>query len=144
MRIERFSVGHLDSIANYGGQESAVARMPRDEVAATIRTGNHYSLYSGDDLVACIGFVPANDWRCMGWSLLRSGMPETFTAVHKTVKGLMLQQPWPRIEIYVDPHSEAAMRWAWLLGFSLENPFKPYFFPDGSPAAEWVFLKEAG
>lgn len=144
MRVEAFRVEDLDRIDNFGGQESLVASLPRDEVAAAICNGNHYSLFSGARLAACIGFLPLNEWRCTAWSVLRSGMPELFPAVHKAARRLLLEQPWPRTEIYVDPRSERAMRWAQLLGFSLETAYKPYFFPDGSPASEWVFLKSAG
>ena len=141
MRMERFRIEDIDRIGNFGGQDDLVRAMPRDQIAAVIQSGNHYSLYSGDYLAACFGFVPANGWRCMGWTLLQSGAPELFSAIHKPIKQAMIKQPWARIEAYVDPTSERAMRWVRLLGFTLETPppYKPFFFPDGRTAAEWAF-----
>ena len=42
------------------------------------------------------------------------------------------------IEAYPDPSFKPSARWVRLLGFELETPFKPFFFPDGRGAAEWV------
>lgn len=143
MRVERFRVEDIDLFQNYGGQDDLVRLMPRDQVATIISTGNHYSLYSGDRIVACIGFVPVHEWRCTVWTLLQDGLPELFAGIHIVVRRLIREQPWARIEAYVDPMSVPAVRWVTLLGFECETPLKPYFMPDGRAASEWVFFKRA-
>lgn len=144
MRVERFRVEDIDRFPNFGGQESLVARLPRDQVEALTVRGNHYSIFSGERIAACIGFIPAHDWRCGVWSLLQSGAPEMFAAIHIVVRRLIREQPWARIEAHVDPEAEASVRWVRLLGFECESPLKPYYLPDGRAASEWVFVKRMG
>lgn len=144
MRVERFRVDDLDRFENYAGQDDLVRLMPRDDVTTIVARGNHFSLYSGERIVACIGFVPVHEWRCTVWSLLQEGMPELFLGVHLIIRRLIREQPWPRIDAYVDPTSPTAERWVKLLGFECETSLKPYFLPDGRAASEWVFLKRVG
>lgn len=140
MRIERFSVDDVDRINNWGGQDMLVSAMTKESIAKTIERGNHYSLFSDDALIACFGVVPYNDWRCLGWALLRSGAPEMFVSVHQAIRRLMKEQPWIRIEAFTQAGNVLQARWTRLLGFHVETPFKPYYFPDGTAASEWVYL----
>lgn len=143
MRVEPFRVEDIARFDNFGGQDDLVLRMPPEQVAAITAKGNHYSLFDGDRPVCCFGFVPAHDYRASAWSLLQAGLPHLFVPIHITIRRLLRQQPWARIETYVDPTSERATRWVRLLGFSCEHPLKPFFLPDGRAAAEWVFFTTA-
>lgn len=144
MRIEPFRIEDIDRLKNFGGQEYLVSLTERDRFAEGLKGGNHYSLHTADDrLIACIGFAPVHRWRCTAWALLSSGEPHLFAAIHVVARRLLREQPWRRVETYVDPDFAPAMRWVKLLGFEMEHPFKPFFCPDGRGASEWVFLTRA-
>ena len=144
MRAERFQIAHLDLFANYGGQEPLVADLSRDELAFLTeqRPGNHYSLWSGTRLMACMGVVGLNRFRGAAWALLQRGSPSSFVGVHRLAYRLLRAQPYKRIEATIDPTSWTATRWIAMLGFRLEIAYRPYFFPDGRPAAEWALYLE--
>ena len=146
MIVERFRIDDIDRFANYAGQESLVAGLSRDDLAyLTGRPGNNYSLWSGERLLACLGVVGINQWRGAAWALLQRGAASSFVSVHRLALKVLREQPYRRIEAHIDPFSETAVRWMVMLGFRLEVPFRPYYFPDGRPAAEWaLYLKGNG
>lgn len=144
MRVEEFRLDDLDQLENVGGQEYLVSLTDREKFAFGLKGGNHYSLFSDDMLVACIGFAPVHEWRCTAWALLKGGEPKLFAAVHIVSRRLLRSQPWRRVEAYVDPTFGPAVRWMQLLGFQIETPYKPYYCPDGRGASEWVFYTGSG
>lgn len=141
MRIEKFKADHLDLFDDVSGPGLMISSTPRDQIAETIKSGNHYSFFTGRNILGCIGFSPISEWRCIGWALLQKGSPKDFIMVHRATKQLILTQPWLRIEVYVDPAFKQGIRWVRLLGFTLETPYKPFYLPDGSGASEWIFIK---
>lgn len=138
MRVERFVVEDMALLSNHGGQGDLVELMPVGEMEKLTSTGAHYSLFIGDELIACVGASELNRYRAAVWALFQSGRPETFLAVHRTGLRLLRALPYQRLEAYVDPTNPAAVRWIGQLGFRCEVPFRPYFFPDGRGASEWA------
>ncbi|MDP2618648.1 MAG: hypothetical protein Q8P46_00485 [Hyphomicrobiales bacterium] len=141
MRTEEFRVEDLDRLKNFGGQEYLVPLVDRGQLATAIQLGAHYSFWSGDDLVGCAGIIPVHEWRAVTWALLQQGETRRFAGLHRAVSAVLRAQSYPRIEAYVDPAFAPAMRWTAMLGFEIETAFKPFWFPDGRGAAEWVLYR---
>ena len=138
-----FAIGDIELFQNYGGQDYLVPLMEREKLVDMVASGSHYTILAEDRILACGGFAPANPYRAVAWALLSEGTPQRFPAVHRMIGRLLNEQPWRRIEAYVDPGFAPAMRWARMLGFELVVPFRPLFYPDGRGAAEWVFYPRA-
>jgi len=139
MRVEKFLPGDIAKLEDHSWQKSLIPLMNMDQLDDLTRTGAHISVFDGDILIGCGGVVEINDWRGGVWSLLRDGRPQNFLGLHRASVRLLQSLPYKRIEGYVDPTIPEAVRWIRLLGFRLEMPYKPYFFPDGRGAAEWAF-----
>lgn len=136
--VHPFRPDHIGAFTNHAGQEHLVEALPAEELDRATSTGAHYTLKAGSQVVACMGVVHINDYRASAWTLLQRLAPARFISVHRAAWHLLRIQPYMRIEAYVDPTMAPATRWMRMLGFRLETPYKPFFFPDGRGAAEWV------
>lgn len=141
MRAEVFALKHIDALADHGGQEYLVTAMAPEDVARLTAKGTHLSFFAGDVLIGCAGVVPVHEWRGVSWALIRSGLPEHFLGFHRGVLAALRAEAYQRVEAYVDPTMSTAERWMRALGFRIETPYKPFYFPDGRGASEWVRYK---
>ena len=139
MRMERFKAEDIEKLRDNDGQEYLVSIMDPKMLGNLVSSGDHYSFFAEDVLVGCGGVAKLNDWRGVAWALFQTGKPQYFLGLHRGALQILRAQPFRRIESYVDPTVPQSVRWIKLLGFELETPYKPYFFPDGRGAAEWVF-----
>lgn len=143
MKVEAFEPKHVAWLENYGGQEYLLPLADDEGLRQLAMHGNHYSFFHEGELIACGGFIKMHELRAQAWALFRSGKPELFLPLHIVMKHLVVTQPFRRIEAFTDPSFKAATRWIKALGFRLETPYKPFFFPDGRGASEWVRFNEA-
>lgn len=144
MKVVPFVPEHIDALRDFGSQDYLVTSGSREELGLLVRHGRHLSFFAEDVLIGCAGVTPVHEWRGIAWALLRSGLPESFLALHRNVARELSKEPYARIEAYVDPSFKPAVRWIKLLGFRLETPYKAYFFPDGRGASEWVRCNSSG
>ncbi len=104
---------------------------------------NKTAMHDGE-VLACGGLLPLwpdNEMRAVAWMHLGMSRPEFFTFIHKQVMKVLVESPYKRIEAFTDPTFPLAARWIKLLGFKNETPFKPFYFPDGRAAQEWVRIR---
>lgn len=144
MRIEVFRPEHIAALKDHGGQEYLVSATPVDEIEMVTKNGTHLSFFADDLLVGCAGVAPVNPWRGIAWALMRTGLPRLFPAFHILARRELHRIPLQRIEAYIDPTFSPAARWVRFLGFVIETPYKPFFFPDGRGAQEWVRYNHLG
>lgn len=93
------------------------------------------------NVIACGGLLPVwpnNTTRAMAWMLLANDLGPNFTFIHRAVLKVLNDSPFDRVEAHIDPKFPPAERWIRMLGFRIETPWKPFFFPDGSAAQEWI------
>lgn len=85
---------------------------------------------AGMDVIACAGAFEVWNGRAQAWSMLSLRMPEYVMGVHRAVKRFLDSYKVRRVEITVDPRSEAAIQWAKRLGFTYEGTM-PGYTPQG-------------
>jgi RimJ/RimL family protein N-acetyltransferase len=63
--------------------------------------------------------------------------------ITRAVSKYLKDSPWHRVEAYVEPAFDEAIRWAEMLGFVRETP-EPMknFLPDRSPQYMYAYTKD--
>lgn len=119
---------------NMDGQEALVGFMDGvlDDGVAVLRDGVP---------IACMGVLRVHKYRGIAWALLAAGYRRDFIQVHRAARQVLEDAPYARIDTYADPMRPESGRWLAMLGFDLETAYKPFMFPDGRGAAEWVLIK---
>jgi RimJ/RimL family protein N-acetyltransferase len=138
MDVIAFEPAHIAQLMNYGGQEDLVGYFTERDVNDLAERGPAWSGIVDGQVVACAGLIECHKFRATGWGLFAKTTPQAFMAIHRASRRRILDSGYRRIEAYVDPRSQPAMRWVKALGFKLERSYIPYFFPDGSGAMEWA------
>ena len=100
-----------------------------------------FTAFNGDRFLGVGGCVLINRYRAQAWVLLKQTTPADFVGLHRAVRKVLDDSPAKRIEAIVDPTFDEGVRWIKMLGFKCESPYKPFYFPDGRAASEWVRLK---
>lgn len=136
IRLEPFKAAHLKEV-DWGGQGWLMPYF--DEVAASGTYSR--SAYAGDIFLGAGGVAEVHEFRAVAWVVLVPGQAKRFRALYNLIKKVLSVQIYPRIEAYIDPEFSQAMRMAKMLGFRQEGEVKPYFFPDGRGASEWVVIR---
>jgi len=136
MNLISFAPDHLKELPNYAHQESLVNL---DD--GKFFVGDHaFSVLKGNRIIGCIGLAPCNQYRAVAWAVFpHNGKNNDFVTCHMASRWLMRNNPFRRLESYVDPRSERAMRWIKLLGFEIEIAYIPFFYPDGGGTSVWSY-----
>ncbi len=103
-----------------------------------------HTVVSDSRIIACGGLVavwPNNTTRAIAWGLLSQNIAHLFPFIHKNVLRVIEESPFDRIEAFTSPNFPPAERWIRMLGFTIETPCKPFYFPDKSTAQEWVRIR---
>lgn len=137
-RLIRFEAWHARALKDHGGQEALLASTSDAELVGLESAGDAFTILDDERIIACGGIIRCNRFRGVAWGLLQKDCPRTFFAVHRHVIQVLDAQPYAIVATYVKPTFMQGMRWAPMLGFKLERPYIPYWFPDGSGASEWV------
>lgn len=124
---------------NADGQEALIGKLSLGELESVAQTGKAVRVDSV--AIACFGVQKLHDYRGIAWALLARGYPKHFVSIHRAAVEVLREAPYPRIETYADPMVPESGRWLAMLGFTLETAYKPFIFPDGRGAAEWVLVK---
>lgn len=124
---------------NYGGQETVFYASNEKALAALADMGPAWTGVIGERIVGCAGFVVINKWRAQAWALLQRTHPRDFVHVDRAVRRVFANAEFACVETFTRPTHPAAERWVRALGFKMVVPYKPFFFPDGSGASEWVW-----
>lgn len=94
------------------------------------RGGPAYSALVGDQVIACMGLIPAWEHRAMAWGLIAAEAGPHFVRITKAVMRTMELHPFRRIETSVRRDFQQGHRWVRLLGFEREGTMRCYS-PDG-------------
>lgn len=90
------------------------------------------------EVLVCAGILELWRGRGMAWSLVSAHAGRRMCAVTRAARRILDIAPYPRVECYVDAEFPPGMRWARVLGFTLETPSPmPGFFESGRDAYLW-------
>lgn len=139
-----FSPAHITMLKNFGGQDDILAEVSIEEIKkVTSQQDNfNFTLMRDGIPLGCGGTVNATKLRGVAWAILQKTEPKDFFMIDRAMRWGMKASGLKRIEAYVDPRFDAALRWMKLLGFRLEHPYLPYYFTDGSGAMLWAWHPE--
>lgn len=141
MRLVPFEPDHIHKFFNYGGQDHLVSAFSVQDLEDLRSKGEAFTAMKDDRVLGCGGLQRANNFRATAWGLFQRTTPTDFLFVHRAICNGIKTSHYKRIEAYVDPKMYPAMRWIEMLGFKLERPYIPFFFPDGSGASAWAIHK---
>ena len=134
MNIVRFCPEHLDLIDLQDAQGHMSAEIAQPGRAARLAQGGQaFTGIDGGEVVVIGGVLEQGRGRGVAWALLSRQAGRHMVAIHRAVRGYMLQSPLPRIEAFVDADFAAGVRWMTALGFVNETPTGPMrkYTPDG-------------
>jgi hypothetical protein len=142
IEVVPFEPEHVEMFQNYGGQENLVHHFTPAQLLELKSSGFARSAISRGHVVGCSGLIELSKFRAVTWSLFEENRTNDLLAMFLRIRRYLRQCDYKRIESYIDPNRPLAIRWIQMLGFQLERPFIPYFFPDGSGAMAWVLYPE--
>jgi hypothetical protein len=88
--------------------------------------------------VAMAGVVPYWSGRVHLWTEIDEGAERK---AHRFAKQFLDSLPFKRVETAVLAGNETAARWATHMGFQVECPFAPAYFPNGDAAALYALVR---
>jgi hypothetical protein len=134
LTVEPFKVEHLAEMKVQAAQAADLAAVTPDMLRPFEGTDAWTARWDGV-VVLIGGLVEVWAGRAALWSYVGEGAAPHLVRITKGVRRFIESAPHTRIETYVDVGFAAGHRWAELLGFKLEAPHMPSFFPDGRDAA---------
>jgi RimJ/RimL family protein N-acetyltransferase len=137
-----FRASHIDEMRSFGGQAWAEAFFDSTDPRSFETLGPCFSGAVAGEIIGSAGLIKVHDYRAIAWAILTNEAPKHFVSIHKAVKAFLKDQPFIRVEAYVDEDFAAATRWVKALGFQLETEHLRYFLPDGRSAALWARIRD--
>jgi hypothetical protein len=124
----------MDLFDNYGGQEYIAPFL------GSMEARGGFAAFYGETFVGCGGIIKVSEYRGQAWVILNAG-DWPFIQLHRAIIKGLRDNDYRRIEAFVDPTFEPAIRWMKMLGFECETPYKPFLMPDGRGMSEWGIIK---
>lgn len=138
VHVEPLTAAHAQALEPQPHQSDLA---PEERVAlilANAAAGAACAILAPDGTVLCVGGVITDEsWphRAIGWTVLSAHAGPFMRAVTRAVRDWLAQRPERRVEFYVDAQFPQGVRWAHLLGFTLETPLPMrHFLPNGNGA----------
>ncbi|WP_157781439.1 hypothetical protein [Rhodanobacter denitrificans] len=108
------------------------------DTLAFLATQPSITVLDGGEVLMCGGWLPLWEGRAMAWSMLAEGIGTRMTGVVRAARRMTDTFTGRRLELDVERDHAEAHRLARLLGFTLETPCMPRFYPNGADAAMYV------
>lgn len=107
----------------------------RDEYAETLTSaGPAFALVVGNNIVlGAAGIWVLENHRGLAWALISDTIGTDFIHFHKAVLNFLDNTNLQRVEMAVEVNFTQGVRWAKMLGFSLEGLMHKYY-PNGNDA----------
>jgi hypothetical protein len=134
LTVEPFKVEHLAELRVQPAQAADLAAVTQDMLRPFEATDAWTARCAGE-VVLIGGLLEVWAGRAVLWAYVGAGAAPHLVRITKGVRRFIEAAAHKRIETYVDVGFAAGHRWAELLGFKLEAPHMPAFFPDGRNAA---------
>lgn len=102
-----------------------------DLAESLVNPGLSWSVWRGDEVLACSGFSEIWPERACLWAYVSRNIGRDFVAFHRLSRRIVDTQPFKRVEITVDCDFMEGHRWAAMLGFTLEAGRMRAYTPSG-------------
>lgn len=90
------------------------------------KSGNGFSAFDGDNVIACAGIVVFWEGRAQVWAIMSRYIGCYAFTVHRAVKRYLRAYRCARLECIIDPTFTRSVEWARRLGFSFESVMPKY------------------
>jgi hypothetical protein len=95
-----------------------------------------------DEPMCCVGVNTLWHKRGFFWSIFSEKIKYNFVPFFRHAKKSILESQYDRLEVSIPYDMEISKRRAVMLGFKLETERARKFFPDGSDAALYAWVRE--
>ena len=147
MIVLPFKGSHIGELATFGGQEWLKPFLKGEDDPETFgQKGPAFSGVIDGEIVCSAGVVLVDEiYRGIAWAFMADWSGRHMLGITRAVQSFLDNKPVKRVEAYVDPNFPSGLKWIQILGFRQEGPEKPFWFPDGRTAIEFVrFNDKAG
>lgn len=133
MEIKPFKASHLYDLQLQDAQAMFYERFSPQYGHALETAGNGWTAFYDGHPVACAGLVEQWEGRALAWALIAKDAGPHFVRITRAVRRALDVAQWRRVEAHVDAEFAAGIRWAEMLGFSVESKMRA-FTPEGRDA----------
>lgn len=95
-----------------------------------------------DEVMCCVGMSKLWDRRGFLWVIFSEKSKRNFIPLFRAAKKAIKDSQYNRVEMTIPYEMNSAKKRAELLGFKLECERAPKFFPNGSDAALYAWVRE--
>lgn len=143
MRIVPFLPEHALAVRLQPMQAAEGPPVSQKEAEALANGPAYTALGEDGAVLAAAGLLPQWPGRACAWAMIAHNAGPHFVRITREVRRALEACEFRRIEITVDAHFAAAVRWAEVLGFRRETP-EPMaaYCPNGSPAYLYALVKD--
>ena len=135
-----FHPEHLSMIDLQPHQQFVMDVSNAQDIGKLLMMCESYSFIHENICYAITGLLAPVPWRATVWSLLSKDAGKHFLYIHKTLKRMLDEKPYQRIEMISYASFKPSMRWAEMLGFRLEGLMQKYF-PTGEDGLMYARIK---
>lgn len=140
MEIVSFEADHIFQLRLQRAQEMFNSKFSPQYGRALEDAGNGWTAIVDGKLIACAGLVEQWEGRALAWALISGEAGPYFTRITRAVRRALDVAHFRRIEAQVDAEFGAGIRWAEMLGFTIESKMRK-FTPEGRDAFMYVRIK---
>lgn len=130
MIVAPFHPGHMSELRLQPRQPKNLALFSDPEYGASLSEGRAFTIFEDGQVQACLGVYDLWPGRGLCWALLSADMRRLMLPVTVRARRFFVESGYRRLEAYVDPTFDEAIRWIELLGFKHEA-LMAKFTPDG-------------
>lgn len=137
IREVRYSAEHMGVLKEQDAT-SWLGEHMSDSHAKELEGPWSFSYIKGDRVLACVGVNQFWADRGEAWAVFEMGLERDFLPLFLKIKRQLSRVSLRRIEARVDRNYVQAHRLVEALGFDLESPVLPFYFPDGRHGTGYV------
>jgi len=123
VNIVAFKPAHLHALELQDAQAYLSGQITSPGYAESLATvGQSFTVLDGETVIGCGGCMEMWEGRAIVWAIVSRHAGRLMVGIHRAVAGFLSASKYRRIEAWVDEGFEPGMRWAEMLGFTLETP----------------------
>lgn len=143
VKFVKFKAEHVDEIKKTLTEESVGGYIAIDDCTALEALPYAFSVVNPfGKVIGCLGLVEYWKNRAEAWAFLTPECSKYAYSFHSQIYRFLRNCPIRRIEAAVASDIPRGAKWMRLLGFFVEAPCMPKYFPNGKSAALYSFIKE--
>lgn len=141
LRFEKCHPRHIACINPQEEQSADVAALLTPENHQVILDSTALSAWYSERCLAAAGITQQWKGRAVAWALFGKDAKDYMIPIVRKIRQVVDDHPVRRLEMLVLCDFEAGHKLAKLLGFTVETPRKPFYYPDGRDVTEYVRIR---